>query len=270
MFVFLIYGVQSSETCFKSADSRRRLRRNRSDYFHRCSCECRYAFWVGNHSSSALWRTWSLGAAWVLIFILQLVLGQEASVERAGLVKPRVWQGEVWRLVTGPMLHGNFWYILMNVASGLSLALLIERMASPHILVPLWLLGAFGGSCSSLVFLPDKTSVGASGGLMGFVGFLAVMGWKRSHLLPPQFGMNVLRSVAFMALFGLLAWTVIDNAAHAGGAMAGALVGCWHFKDRNAGLPLPESPRQVILGRWGVFAFGTLVTFTLWRLLAGG
>ena len=64
---------------------------------------------------------------------------------------------------------------------------------------------------------------------MGFVGFLAVMGWKRSHLLPPQFGMNVLKR----RVYGPVRTLGLDRHRQrraCGGAMAGALVGCWHFR----------------------------------------
>lgn len=266
-FVFLIYGIQSAETWFESADTKRQLRRDVPGYFHRCSREVRYVFWVHSQPSSALWRTWSLSATWVVLFVIQMVIGLEDSIKRAGLVKPLVWQGEVWRLLTGAMLHGNVWHILMNAGSGISLALLIERTAHRHVLAPLWLLGALGGSLGSLAFLPESTSVGASGGLMGFVGFLLVMGWKRQHLLPPQFAAKILRSVTFMVIFGLAAWSVIDNAAHAGGALAGAMVGYWTFRENEGGLPLPDAKRLTVFGWWGVIAYGALFAFTTWQLL---
>ena len=266
-FMFAIIGLQSAETWFEAAETKRRLRRDPPCYFHRCSRECRYSFWVGSHPSSALWRTWSLSAAWVVLFIIQMCKGLDASFQHAGLVKPLAWQGEVWRLFTGPMLHGNLMHILMNATAGISLALLIERTVHRHVLVPLWLLGALGGSLCSSVFMPQQTSVGASGGLMAFVGFLAVMGWKRQKLLPPRFAVNILRSIAFMAFFGLLAWSVIDNAAHVGGALTGALVGYWLFNNETDSLPLPDSKRLTVLGWCGVIAFGALFAFTAWRLL---
>ncbi len=266
-FVFLIYGIQAAETWLESAMTGRSLRRDASAYFQRCSREVRYVFWVHSTSDLALWRTWSLSAVWVVLFVIQLVVGLDDSIQRAGLVKPAVWQGEAWRLFTGPMLHGNLWHIFMNATSSISLALLIERTAHGHVLMPLWLLGALGGSLFSVALLPESTSVGASGGLMGFVGFLAVMGWRRRRLLPPQFAANTLRSVAFMALFGLVAWSVIDNAAHAGGLLAGAITGHWLFRRAEGPLPLPETRLRSMAGWLGVAAFGSLAALTLGRLL---
>ena len=265
--VLLVFGIQSAEAWIGAADARRRLKLNASSYFQQCAREIRYVFWVHSIPDAVLWRTWSLSAAWVVLFAIQAVLGLDSSIARAGLVKPKVWQGEVWRLLTGPMLHGNVWHIWMNVTSGIMLALLIERTANRHILLPLWLLGALGGSLCSLTLFPEVTSVGASGGLLGFVGFLAVLGWKRKHLLPSQFAGNILRSVGFMAVFGLLAWSVIDNAGHAGGALTGALAGYWLCRNEEGGLPLPDTGWQTILGWWGVTAFGALFGFTAWHLM---
>ncbi|MFM7816324.1 MAG: hypothetical protein ACKPGI_05065 [Verrucomicrobiota bacterium] len=115
--VLLVFGFQSFETWFEAADVKRRLRRNPSNYFHRCSREVRYSFWVHSIPDSALWRTWSLCATWVVLFGIQAVAGLDSSIARAGLVKPQVWRGEVWRLLTGPMLHGNVWHIWMNATS---------------------------------------------------------------------------------------------------------------------------------------------------------
>ena len=70
-----------------------------------------------------------------------------------------------------------------------------------------------------------------------------------------------------MAFFGLLAWSVIDNAAHAGGALTGALAGYWLFNNENGSLPLRDSKRLSVLGWLGVMAFGALFAFTVWRLL---
>ncbi|MCX6869888.1 MAG: rhomboid family intramembrane serine protease [Verrucomicrobia bacterium] len=265
--VLLVFGIQSAETWFEAAYARRRLRLNASSYFQQCAREVRYSFWVLSIRDSALWRTWILSGTWVVLFGIQSVVGLDSSIARAGLVKPKIWRGEVWRLLTGPMLHGNVWHIWMNVTSGIMLALLIERTAHRHVLLPLWLFGTLGGSLCSLTFSPEGTSVGASGGLMGFVGFLAVLGWKRKHLLPPRFAANILRSVGFMAVFGLLAWSVIDNAAHAGGALTGALIGYRLCCYEEGGLPLSDTGWRTVLGWCGVSAFGALFGFTVWRLL---
>jgi len=51
-----------------------------------------------------------------------------------------------------------------------------------------------------------------------------------------------------MAVFGLLAWSVIDNAAHAGGALTGALIGYWLCRYEEGRLPLPDTGWRTVLG----------------------
>ena len=70
-----------------------------------------------------------------------------------------------------------------------------------------------------------------------------------------------------MAVFGLLAWSVIDNAAHAGGTLTGELIGYGLCAMRKVDLPLPDIAWRTVFGWWGVTAFGALFGFTVWRLL---
>jgi membrane associated rhomboid family serine protease len=63
----------------------------------------------------------------------------------------------------------------------------MEFVASRYHLCLIFLLSALCGSFFSLFLLPNTTSAGASGGLMGLVGFLAMMGYRRKEKLPRGF-----------------------------------------------------------------------------------
>lgn len=267
-FLFLpaLYAVQGGEAWMEAAATRRRLRRDPAAYFHARTLEMRYAVWVGRHRAVELWRTWGVAGAWLVLFLLQLFTGFEGSIDKAALVKPLVWEGQVWRLLTGAMLHGNIMHILMNGGAWLSLALLVERTVHRHVLLSIWLLSAVGGSLFSVVLMPSQTSVGASGGLMGLVGLLGVMGLRRKRLLPPHFVAGILRSIAMMAVFGILAWSILDNAAHLGGLLTGATAGLWLFRVDEGSLPLPDSKARSIFGWLALAAFLALFVFTAWRL----
>jgi hypothetical protein len=49
--------------------------------------------------------------------------------------------------------------------------------------------------------------------------------WRRRDILPNALIKELLRDVVWIALFGMLAFQLIDNAAHAGGLLAGAALG---------------------------------------------
>ena len=247
----------------------RRLRRRPDAFLHQRSREARFGWWLHVHAWPKPWTTWIMASAWAALFALQMWAGMQASVGAAALVKPRVAE-EPWRLLTGPMLHGSVMHILMNGMAALSLGLLMERVAHRHLLAPVWLASALGGAALSWALLPDATSVGASGGLMGWMGFLAVLAWRRRGLLPPDFALGLFRSVLAIALLGLLAWRVIDNPGHAGGLLTGAMIALAVFRDPDGALPLEDSLPLSIAGWAGLAAFLALSVFTGWKLIAAG
>jgi membrane associated rhomboid family serine protease len=89
----------------------------------------------------------------------------------------------------------------------------------PH--VPMvFLFSAVAGGEASARFL-NATSVGASGGLMGWLGFLLVFETLHAKLVPRSSRRRLLGGVAMTALIGLVGYKFIDNAAHFGGLLAG-------------------------------------------------
>ncbi len=76
--------------------------------------------------------------------------------------------------------------------------------------------------------------------------------------------------IALMAVFGILAWSILDNAAHLGGLLTGATAGLWLFREDDGSLPLPEAPLRSGFGWIGVGAFLALFAFTAWKLVEPG
>jgi membrane associated rhomboid family serine protease len=163
---------------------------------------------------------YAVGAATVV----QLV-GFQASIEAGALRADAVAAGEWWRLLTAPMLHGGVLHFWMNFAALETLGRTMETRG-PSAWVPIvFLASAVAGGTASLALPPDVASVGASGGLMGMFGFLAVMAYRRKRHLPEGFLRGLLINIALIALVGAVAYRFIDNAAHAGGLFAGVLIG---------------------------------------------
>ena len=151
--------------------------------------------------------------------------GVTSSIERAGLVKPLVREGEWWRLVTATYLHAGLVHFWFNAAAVRAFGPLVEAYAPRSRLPLVWLVSVLGGSVASLFLMPGTTSVGASGGVLGLVGYLWVMARRRPHELPPWLGSGLTATFAINAFIGIFGFAFIDNAAHAGGAAAGALLG---------------------------------------------
>lgn len=170
--------------------------------------------------------TWALLGVLGVVFVAQIfndrsVLGFQESVNKAGLVKSAYRGGDYWRLLTAPMLHGGLIHFVMNGLGLLYLGKRLEVFARwPH-LAMVFLFSAVAGGEASARFMREATSVGASGGLMGWLGFLLVFETLHSKLVPKSSRRRLVGGVVMTALIGLVGYRFIDNAAHFGGLFAG-------------------------------------------------
>jgi membrane associated rhomboid family serine protease len=199
----------------------RQARRGDAPSFAAVRAWVRHAAWV--NAQPAIY-TKGLLAVLILVFVAQTFGRDEVSIEMAGLVKPAVWQGEWWRLLTACLLHANFTHLWMNGGALLAVGRLLEAHSRRAAVPLVFLVSGLAGSVFSLLLYPNVTSVGASGGLMGLTGYLLVMGFRRRDALPEGFRAAVGLGVAATAALGVVGFAVIDNAAHLGGLVAGVLI----------------------------------------------
>jgi membrane associated rhomboid family serine protease len=210
--------------------------------------------------------TWIILATLITVGICQPVFESKKSIEAAGLVKGAVRQGEWWRLATCATLHVNFMHIWMNGHAFFSLGRLIELAASRYHLCLIFLLSAVCGSLFSLFLLPNTTSAGASGGLMGMVGFLAVLGYRRKEKLPRKFFKSIVISICFIGVVGLIGFAVIDNAAHLGGLIGGTLCGTAMIKRSSQALPVEADIAIKVLGFLSLLAIAGISLLSILKI----
>lgn len=161
-----------------------------------------------------------LAVAVVQMFSDKSIMSFHDSVLDAGLLKSAYFAGEWWRLFTAPMMHGGIVHLVMNGLALLYLGKRVEVFARwPHVPI-VFLFSALAGGEASARFM-DATSVGASGGLMGWLGFLLVFETLHSKLVPRSARRRLIGGVIMTGLIGLVGYRFIDNAAHFGGLLAG-------------------------------------------------
>ncbi len=264
-FILVLLGIQPFFGWLQARLELASFTRRPERYVAQLPEQIRFEGW----SAPKTWRdfaaAWGPAVLWGILFVLQLVVGLPESVDRAALVKPKVAEGEYWRLLTGPMLHGSVMHLLMNGGAWISLAPLLGRCTHRGLPLLVWFAGALGGSLASQVLLAAP-SVGASGGLCGLLGFLLMLGLKRRRQLPPRFLVGLVQSLLWLALFGVLAWAVVDNAGHGGGLVAGPGLGAWLLRGQG---PIPWPPSRAWTSLELVVALGFLAlgAFTALRLL---
>jgi membrane associated rhomboid family serine protease len=113
----------------------------------------------------------------------------------------------------------------MNGYALLVLGRVCELLSNRAHLAIVFVLACIGGGLLSLYFLPDSVSVGASGGIVGVMGYITIYAFRRKRFISSQFRRNLLINIAFLAVFGLVLINVVDNYGHLGGLLAGMLYG---------------------------------------------
>lgn len=204
-------------------------------------------FWRWTSTFKCPWTN-ALIACIGVVFVVQYLVGLENSVLYVGLVKQAVWQGELWRLLTGTLVHAGVLHVGLNLLALNWLGRLVEGLAGRAYLAVVFLVAALTGSLFSLLLLPAKTSVGASGGIVGLLGFLIVLAYTQRHLLPAGVLRSLITNVIYIAVFGVLAFNVIDNPAHLGGLIAGLVLGALWTGNPASVLPLEPSAKIKIGG----------------------
>lgn len=211
--------------------------------------------------------TWLFVGLMTVVGLTQLLPG--SSTNAAGLVKNAYHHGETWRLLTSPFLHGHPLHWFMNMAALIYLGRRLEVFARwPHL--PLvFLFSAWVGGEASARFV-DASMVGASGGLMGWLGFLLVFETLHSQLVPRSSRRRLLAGVVVTGLIGLVGYRLIDNAAHLGGLIAGMVYAMIVFPKSSS----PHRPQSTFTDRIvGMLALAITIgsaAFAVWKIVATG
>lgn len=243
-----------------------RLRRDPDAFVQEQATILRYQVWLGTRRAVA---TGLLALCLLCVGLAQVAAARRGvnTIAVAGLVKSKAAQGQPWRLLTCELMHGHPLHFAFNVMALLAIGRLVEMHGHPVYLPSVFLVSALCASTMSFLATP-QASVGASGGIMGLIGFLAVLGIRRRQVLPPGFLKSIAVSVALTAATGLVAYHFIDNAAHAGGLAGGVLLGGVYVSRRGGGHGLEPSGLARMAGAISAAALVLATAFTVWLLLA--
>jgi rhomboid protease GluP len=162
---------------------------------------------------------------------------------------PAIVAGQVWRLVTASYLHGGLLHLGFNCYALMVLGPLIEGSFGARKFFLIYSATGVAAFVTSALAHPGSLSVGASGALFGLMGFAIVFGRYRSGPSGRAIASQLTRNLLFMAVLFLIPG--IDNSAHVGGLLAGALLGlivdAGEPRTRGAALALNLSTAAAVL-----------------------
>jgi rhomboid protease GluP len=182
----------------------------------------------------------------VAVFALMVLLGvsplgptNEQALFWGANYGPFTLDGQWWRLLSSTFLHFGIIHLALNMQCLWRLGQLTERLYGNWAFLTLYILSGLGGSVASLWWNPNTFSAGASGAIFGVAGGLVAFLYLSKLPMPRAAIQGIMTStlifVGYNLLFGFTS-TGIDNAAHIGGLVTGALVGALLTRP----LPPPE------------------------------
>ncbi|MEO7336877.1 MAG: rhomboid family intramembrane serine protease [Caldimonas sp.] len=176
---------------------------------------------------------------------------------------PATKDGEWWRLGSAMFLHFGFVHLAMNMWGLWDCGRLTERLYGSTRFAFIYVLSGLVGNLVSLVVQGDRAvSGGASGAIFGVFGALLVcLARERRQVDPAEFRWLFWGGAVFaLASLGLgFVITGIDNAAHVGGLLSGALLGSGLGRALKRERPVVAWHRAVafaaLVGATALFAF---------------
>ncbi len=186
-------------------------------------------------------------ACLALVFVAEVAVGR---AELSGLLGPSVRvlnalggivsalvleRHEWWRLVAGPLMHGDLLHLVLNGVVLVFAGAMVEARIGPARWLLLYGVGATAGAVtSSFVNGAGVVSIGASGAVMALLAAMGVLAFTvddrqaRTAML-----VNSLRFLVPSLLPIAERGQLTDIAAHAGGAVGGAVVGLLFLVERG-------------------------------------
>lgn len=201
--------------------------------------------------------TTTLLAANVLVFVLMLFAGagwwhttNGVQLAWGANFGPATQDGQWWRLFTAMFVHFGIVHLSMNMFALWDVGRLVERIYGRRRMALLYVGSGMVGNLVSLVVQGNAAvSAGASGAIFSLYGALLVFLWReRRQVHPAEFRWLFGGAVLFTLLIFGMGYVVsgIDNSAHGGGFLAGAVMARILARPWTA-----RSPVAGGLGRWG-------------------
>ncbi len=225
--------------------------------------------------------TYSLIASFVVVFVLEKVLirngsdaglinmGALGNIDAQGLAATPPW----WRFISYAFLHdpggggtgGSVLplHIVFNSFAMYIVGRLVEQLYGWRVLVATFLVGAVGAGLASVLAATVTNAavltIGASGGIMALLGLLFVLGRVQGRDVPVGVAhamrQYAITYAAMVVVFGFVI-SGVDNVAHIGGFVTGALVGLAVPPLRHVGGRDLQTWEQVVI--YAVYAAGAM------------
>lgn len=173
----------------------------------------------------------------ILVFLIMLFSGIHLLapngmelLEWGGNRRMETTGGEWWRLFTNMFVHGGIMHLFMNIFGLVLAGIFVEAMLGRKNYFIIYVISGICGSLASIWWYENTVSVGASGAIFGLYG--AILGLLLTNAFSKESRKVMFSLIGIFVGINLL-WGLtggIDNAAHIGGLLSGAIMGLVLYK----------------------------------------
>ena len=168
--------------------------------------------------------TYSLVIINILMYIIPILFGvYETILDKYSIYGPAVRAGQYYRLITGTFIHANIFHLFFNCYALAILGSQLESFLGKPKYLAVYLFSAVIGSLFSVTFAGNYYSIGASGAIFGLMGSLVYFGYHYRVYLGNVIKSQIIPLILMNLGIGFLV-PGIDNSAHIGGLLGGALI----------------------------------------------
>ncbi len=157
-----------------------------------------------------------------IIFLLELIFGLNQVAIYGANIADYIKAGEIYRLFTSMFIHAGILHLLCNMYCLYILGPQLESFFGKIKFLLIYLFSGISGNLMSMLFT-SGASVGASGAIFGLFGAMLYFGYHYRVYLGNIMKSQLIPLILMNLLFGF-AMKGIDNAAHIGGLIGGALI----------------------------------------------
>lgn len=179
--------------------------------------------------------------------------------------------GEWWRLVSSQYVHLNAMHLAFNGYGIWVVGQFLERAYGIRRMLVLYTATGVIATIASF-FLTSVPSGGASGALYGLVGATIAFGIKHRKTLPDGMSkaltMGLMPWVVLGIGIGFLGSVPMDNAAHIGGLLSGAVLGYLSGSFYESGEVLPRGKELGLRILFGITLAVIVLSFGFWAMEA--
>jgi rhomboid protease GluP len=186
-------------------------------------------------ASTRVWVTPLIIGLNLLVFALMALAGAgvfsahpEVAIRWGSNYGPMTLKGQWWRLLTSTFIHFGLLHLAVNMIALAQAGPIVERLYGSARFLLLYVGAGLAGELVSLWWHPMTNGAGASGAIFGVFGGLLAFVLNPRNAVPDTVMKAIRKSTVPIVLINLalgLLYLNIDNAAHLGGLVGGALMG---------------------------------------------